>query len=592
MDFDDVVCVSCGAAVPDESSVCDQCGAPQGQPGRDVNNRVGVPESGETPVVPAATDSSGESDPAMIEPDDRSSRPAFLTRPLIIAGLAAVGVVAIGVIAAVLLASGGSQGEITVAYVKHDKGGDLYLVGSAEDAATVESKDRFLRDVTVGGTVEAADGGRIVLHDPFDFMHEGDPFFAYTEDGDDEWILAVLDGSEVVELERSASEPQLYVTNSGFYTIIERGASCVVFRLEGHSSQRIATADYCGIKTTADLALLGDEDELGMDLSVMRLDSQQETKLGKFDHPEDVLIAYSPSGELVMASDFDEAVIVDSSSGEVVVEQPVVAQWITDTGFFGFDPEELSDSETTLTYYPFEGSPREIVTTATVDLMHDTDATTFAVIQGGDEAITLSMAYITNGEVGPLIDIKTSDTGITLDFDGSENLLVADKEGNIELLDGDQLVSVGQLDAENGESPQVAAVAANTWLVGVSGSGGIVLGGPTPKFVAIEEIMVLSTWVVSPDGRWLAVVGGDDTLEADLAILLIDLETGEYRLVEEAVDIGFIQYSGDYLYYETFDDANGEQGQTRRTPISLDAGVETVAEQTVVFVPGEPIPIL
>ena len=174
-------------------------------------------------------------------------------------GAGAVATVAFAWLALTLLAgSGGGASNVTLALETDGGPGDLYLIDQVEDAGDTARDDRVLRDVRVAGLVRVVDGDRVLSYDPFGYNHDGDALFAYQEDGDDEWIVAVLDGREVVEIEQVDSFPNVLVTSSGAY-LIERGSdSCSILRLSGHSAERVARADFCTLNGAADVAVLAE----------------------------------------------------------------------------------------------------------------------------------------------------------------------------------------------------------------------------------------------------------------------------------------------------------------------------------------------
>ena len=505
--------------------------------------------------------------------------------PIVLVSVAVVAAVGVG---SVSLLGGGSASEgVTVAHVVEDGVGDLYLIDTPDDAATLGSEDLVLRDVRVGGVVEGVVDGQGVTYDPFDYLLDGNPVFAYQQDGNDDWVIAVLHDGEVMELERGESEPVLFGTVSGLYTIIDSENSCTVVRLNGQSSQRMATADVCSLEIVPDAVALGYEGESGLMISILRLATGNQVEIGEFAGSEDLVVDYHADGELVLVSDLASTVVMNIATEEIVDKESELSNWLIGEGFLGL---EITDSDMTLRYHPFDGEPRELANANRVGVEIDAAASTVVVFESSDDEVTMSVARLVDGELGPLEKADVTGEGVGSVFDSTSVLLTVNESGEIKQFDAGKLVEVGQLEIESEDQglPQAVPIGPKLWLVGVIGYGGVVVGDPDPRFLEMEGTNILRGVQVSPDARWIVVVNQPEDPESPLTLLIMDLNSGELRELDSSSGFGFIQYSGDHLYYELLDE---NRVTTKRMTLEPGATPDEVAEGVTIFVPGGPSPI-
>ena len=596
MEPDARACVSCGAALPGQAKFCGHCGEPQpagdsepdGNPpsGAGLGNEPASPPQLEGPVGSTRT-------PAASEPEIRPSPRALSPRILAIAAGAAV-VLALGwFLLTSLFGTSGGASDVTLAFEAEGAYGDLYVVDRVEDAEDLARDDRVLRDVTVGGAVRVVDGDRVLTYGPFNYEHDGGPLFAYQEDGDDEWVVAVLDGREVVEIERLDGTPTILVTASGTYVTEQGSGYCSILRLNGRSAERVARADGCAVNGSADVAVLADKRSSEIELSMMDLRSEEETELSRFGDVDGLTVSFSPDNRTMMLSggvtDGDpETVVVDLGSGEVIAEEDVVGWWATNGGFFGLEYGGSASLVSTLLYHLNNGEVQDVVTGEGVNVFVD-PAGSMAAIQeseGGDTI--LSMARIDGGGVGTLVEIEEFRGALSTEFIGNGRLLVVDDDGLVGVADGQGLLEIGDLRGR-GEfaTPSIAPAAVDAWLVSAGESVGVVTQSSDPIFFEIEDLETAQYAVGSSDGRWLAAVGSENASSSGISLVLVDLRSGESSVVDEDDGITNIQFSGDRLYFAAV--SNGDE-EVRRIPLALGERPEGIASGVRLFVPGEATP--
>lgn len=463
---------------------------------------------------------------------------------------------------------------------------DLYVVDQLELAANPPRSERLLRDVAVGGTAFRADGDGVVVYGPFDYDYEGSPLFSYSEDGDDEWNLAVVDGREVVDIAQLESRPlATYITQSGTYVIDQRVNSCSILRLEGFDTSRMARSDYCFVNPEADIGVLAESTRSRVEVSYINLGTGEESAVFDIDENATIAIAYSPTNKTMMlsgtANDDSATVLIDLQSGEIIAEDRLFGSTAIDTGFIGF---EFSEDESTVAFVGTSGT-QELVVGNAAQADFSPDGSVVAVQEFDIDGSTIfSVAGVEGEQIGPLSEVEIFEDAVAIDFIDGRRALVVDSDGLVATVEGDELSEIGDLRPDpDFSAPQIVPLAENAVIVSAGSSVGLVRSSDA-AFVELEDLQGTAFGVASPDGRWLAISGYESQERTDQTLLLVDVQSLEWSIVDEETGFGGLQFSDDYLYFRTLD----EVGEVRRVRLSLDERVEEVADGEVeLFVPGE-----
>ena len=607
-------CDSCQSSLPDHARFCGKCGAAQdrshvadasgrGGPRADADPSIGATSAGQVPRTnqpppPLGSSQSHGTQPEALEPPVgptgrsphgerfggqigrlRSASP----RAVVAAALGLIGLCAVGGAAVWFLVGRGGSASDAILVVESD---DLYVVDEVAQVADPPRADRLLRDVAVAGTTFVADGEDVIVYGTFDYDHEGSPLFSYSEDGDDEWTLAVLDDREIVDIAQFENIPfATYVTTSGTYVIEQRSSSCSILRVEGRDTSRVSRADQCLVNPEADIGVLVERRQSQVEISFVDLRSGEESTVFDIDEGSAVAIAFSPTNRsmMVSGSNFDDsaAVLVDLRSGAIIAEDRVSGDATIDSGFVGY---EFSSDESTLVFVSAAGT-QELASGPSLHAAFSRDGSSILVREFEDDGETvLSVAEVEGDTIGPLTEIEVFSDAVAVEFLDDERALLVDGDGLVAVLEGDELVEIGDLRPESEfSSPQIESFGEAAMVVATDRSVGLVRASDA-AFLELTDLEGLAFGALSPDGDWLAVSGYESQERAEQTLVLIDLRSLDWAIVDEEPGFGGLQFSDDHLYFQTLE----ADGELRRVGLGLDERVEDIAEDGVsVFVPGE-----
>ncbi|MGF1600251.1 MAG: hypothetical protein ACFCVK_25690 [Acidimicrobiales bacterium] len=499
-----------------------------------------------------------------------------------VAGIAAL--VGLGWLGTTVL-TGGATGPSHAIVAVED--GDVYLLDSVEAASAPARDDRVLRDAVVGGSTVVVDGGVVVSHGPFGYTYEGGPLFAYGEEGDDEWHLAIVDGREVVDLERFEGRPStVYVTSSGTYVIEQRSSSCSIMRLVGRETERVTRSDFCMVNPVADVAIVAEQGSTRNEVSFVDLATEESTPILDADRTGSLSVAFSLTNRSVLVtgvSDGDrwESVLVDLGSGNIIAEADRVAgQVATDSGFFGyeFDTDDMS------LVFVGPASTEELSSgPAFIDVALSPSGSRIVVREWDGIDVTLSSGSIDGTAVGALVEVDTFDGWAEVEFLDDDRLVVVTSDGVIGVVAGDRFEEIGELDEGDEFATPVATRLGERGVLVTNGTASGVVRASDSSLLVVDDLASAYTHTLSPDQRWLAVSGLERSDSTDQMLLLVDLENLDYAVVDEDTGFNAIQFSDGHLYFAVV----GDDTETRRVSLSLDGRVEDVADDVLLYVPGE-----
>ncbi len=481
-----------------------------------------------------------------------------------------------------LLLAGSNDARDAIIVVDSD---DLYVVNDLELAADAPREDRVLRDVAVAGFTYVVDGDEVVFHNTFGYDHEGDPLFGYSVDGDDEWTLAVLDGREVIDIAQFDGRPSpIHVTPSGTYVIEQRASSCSIVEIDGRDTSRIARSDYCLINPVADVGVLAERRRSRIEVSYVALGSEEETPA--LDVAEDATlgVSFSPTNRtmLVSSSSFDdsESVLIDLETGEIIAEEDLFGDAAIDGGFIAY---ENPADDPVLVFVGADGVQELAVGNAAA--VFNRSGSSIAVQEFDDDGdVILSVADVEGDAIGPLAEIEVFNGVVDLQALPDDRWLVVDDDGLVATIESSGMTEIGDLrPGSDFTTPQIRMAGDAAMLVSVGEAVGLVRTSDA-GFVELDDLEGTASGAPSPDGRWLAVTGSESQDRPGQTLLLVDLRSLEWSIVDDDDGFGSVQFSDGFLYFEVFDN----ESEIRRVRLGLDERVEDVVEGDIqLYVPTE-----
>lgn len=607
----ETACVSCNEALPAQARFCGRCGSPQpdGASSFAPSGSAGtpaappMPPTATAPPPPAPPQPDRQVDPSWV-PSGSEAQAAEPGRrfPSRLLFMVAGGVVALGLLwvgYSVLTGGTGGSSDVLVAQDLSDgfSTGDLYVLDSIDEVENPDRESRVLRDVAIGGSVLVADGADGVRYGLFEYEHDGGVPFLYQEDDETEWTLALLDGSELVEVDRFDSRPRLIGTDSGLYLIEEESRSCAIFRLTDRSTDRVARADRCVVNGAADRALLADVRSSGVELSIVELATDEQLEIGEFDDISSLNVSFGSGATTMMVGLVEssgrpgdqETILVDVTSGEILAEEKTWGELATPGGFLGHEFESSGTSQSqTLFHYSTSGEQQEIAPDISSVSIDPSGSMLWMVEQREQGERALLMASIDGTGVGPVVEIEEYDTFFSSTWIAERLLLIVDQEGVVGVSDGRDLLELGELRTEVDDwIPQIQTSGEDVWSVVAGGAVGVVVGGSNPNYIEIDDLENINgQGVVSSDGRWLVLSGQEDLNRSDVSLVVVDLQSGESEVVDDFAGLALFPqiFDGD-IYVTTRDDDDIE---VRRVPLGLNERAEEIAEDVRLFVPQEP----
>ena len=609
-------CVVCHTKLPSVARFCAACGAtqPAVEPGL------------------AAGQATARTDPA---PDTgevasrRRIRWPFLLVPLV--------VIATGAAAWYFVPRmGGSSGAgdrlsnvTAVLDTSRDGEVDVYLVEAGE---LLEREARVLSDVSIGGTYTVVEGTQIVSFDPFDLAYEGGALFAYRDEPDDDWMLAIARrGDEVIDLVDGAGTPRVLISEAGaFVTFNDFAGSCEIFRLDGLEVQRLARTDECGVSEAVGKIVLIDRSGSGAVVSILDLATGEETEPITLDDGTNVNVYFDATGATsAVREGKSEITLIDLVTGDPIVREDgyLLDHSQSSLLFFSYltvdkvvvqtviDPEsEIDLSTARIQTNPFVelghvvdipvGTELALATPESTGVVLESSEVSlsgefnpigthfFVVEYGGGEGVFVSV-----GEAATRNAVEAADFGQFphVSWIDSERFLIVSADGEILLVGTDgSLNEVGNLDVPGDRQSITVTEAAGLHLIEIEWLDGTELGrsvgildpGGDGRLIPVEELAASYTFTVSPDKVTVVATGVEDWGDSTQILLAIDMASAEIVVLDDAEGFDQLQIVGGSAYYTASTGNEPNEIEARRVMLSGTEQPVTLYEEAQVYVPS------
>lgn len=609
-------CHACYSALPSDARYCRRCGAPQAATVGAFAQGATVPTGAATvpmgaayapppppprPSVPATAGSGSNASAGLQAALRRLGSSSGPDPRLALAGAASMGVLvflaALWLGVARLLPGSGDGGPVAVLEPTGSGIYDVYLVDDVPDPGDLLSRDDlYLKDVAIGGYFVGTGGDReLVSYESFDLDVDGRPLFAYQEEGDNDWNLAVVDGDRPRVIQSFDSAPLVYRIDGETFVLDQGdGSSCAVYALDGLTTNRIERAGFCDVNVERQLVLMADADSSGIDIWLRPLDGGERRDLVTIDPGSTFSARYSVSGDSVLISELDsdglggDAGLYDTGSGELRAEATLRGVAATDHGFFGLDDD--NDGRSTIVYVDGDGA-REIAAADDVSSVSlSPDGSTLLVVADDGSDVVVSTAPVGDEGAGDLTEVDVLDSPGSARFLNDRDLLLT-SGGSVRVKRGDQAaVEVGDVGGGGGNTyaPSVFELGRLAVVTSPGDDGtaiAVVRSDGEPALAEVRGLSQLDDVATSAGGDWWALWGAGDGGSGRDTLVLLNTRTLEMEEVDQADNIAGAQFDGKYLYYTTTG-SDIDEVETFRFEIGGRGVAESVTDGSRLLLPG------
>ncbi|MGF1600247.1 MAG: hypothetical protein ACFCVK_25665 [Acidimicrobiales bacterium] len=526
--------------------------------------------------------------------------------------VAMVGLGALGLAAGLAALRVGSPG-VAVDEIVVFNSGDVFLVGDVTEVADPPPGSRILRDGTMwlGTIFLVAEGEELMLHPPLGYSHDGGRLVAYqADDGDDRFMLAVLDGTELDDITTLKNWPQqIYGSRSGTFLVDGTADGCSIVRLDGRVASNVVRSDFCMINPVADVGIVAEARASRTVVSVVELADGQARDIAEFDPGSTLSFRFSPTSHTIMVVGSKDGggrtVLVDLDSDRVVAEADLRGIVPVDGGFVAM---AFREPDSAVSFVSSGGSRDLLFTTGALPLAKFSPSGHMLALRdvAADQSRVWTAPVGDDGLLGPLSNAATIDSPIDIEVLDDDRVLVVSAQGVVAVVDDGQTTEVGRLDqAADAKDPLIWAFEGEIFVVSNWESSGVVTASAEATFIALPDLanaspLVRSLRPDSGDNRWLAVRGTEGAADTQ-TLVLVDLEMESSFVVDTAERLQFLHRDDEHLYYRTAvweesdDSGDGRryvEPETFRVPLTEGARPELIARDVYLSWPaGPPRPV-
>lgn len=548
-------CADCGGQLDDSDQFCGQCGKPMHG------------ERSATPVeaMRATSDAGG--------PNARGRR---------LGGLVVASLIVVAIVIAVgFVLQSGSSSQLAMVFESGSDGyGDVYFVPLGDETSR---ESRALEDVRLAGSFyEASAVNRWVERDQMRFAVDGGVVIAYTEEDEEDVVVAVVAGREVTPAIEERGSVTLFRTLDGSVLASVNdwdSDRCEVYRIDSAETvTRLGRGELCGVSYSGDV-VTADNRSNGSDVTVSLVDGT----VTEIETDDAVGGSLHVVGDILplRLDDIDSGLTVggafyDVRSGNLINDltssSSMTLHYQHSVLTNGLFIETRDDREQAMHFLSSDDD--EIVATGdntAVDVNPARDHAILSSYSSDHAEVTHWLWSPDSGTIGNEVELDYEGDGIT-GWASSELALIVQPDGDVIGLHGDGTQSdLGDLGVDVAWG-WVSSYDSGLSLIhatsedGIASVAALTLGAPEVR--PVHESDYQEDFHVSENGRYVVFVAVDSINNGDRTLYVYDTTTDDLVDLDDNADFAHFQLLSDTLRYVAYD----SDGDAETLEVSLTSG--------------------